>query len=90
MPNTKTAKKRLRQNHARRLQNRAIKSALRTQLRHVDEAINSGDLEKAETEFRVAAKQLDQAGHRNIIHRNRASRTKSRIQKRIKSAKRPA
>jgi small subunit ribosomal protein S20 len=87
MPNTQTAKKRLRQNIARRLQNRAIKSAIRTQLRHVHEALSAGDIAKAEAEFRTAARKLDKAGQRNIIHRNKASRTKSRLQKSIKSAK---
>lgn len=87
MPNTNTAKKRLRQNEARRLENRAVKSALRSQLRRVREAVTAGDVEKAEAEFRVAVKRLDRAGHHNIIHKNKASRTKSRLQKLIKAAK---
>ena len=87
MPNSKSAKKRLRQNFANRDRNRAVKSALRSQLRKVREAVQAGDVEKAESEFRLAAKQLDRAGRRNIIHRNMAARTKSRIQKRIKAAK---
>ncbi len=87
MPNTKTAKKRLRQNEARRLRNRAVKSALRTQLRRVHEAVSAGEIETAEAEFKLAAKRLDRAGHQNIIHKNKASRTKSRLQRLIKSAK---
>jgi len=87
MPNTKSAKKRLRQNVARRDENRAVKSALRTQLRKVREAITAGEIDKAETEFRLAAKKLDRAGSHRVIHPNKASRTKSRLQKSIKSAK---
>ncbi len=87
MPNTKSAKKRLRQNVERRLRNRATKSAMRTQLRKVHEAVKAGDIEKAETEFREAAKRLDRAGAQNIIHRNAAARTKSRLQALIKKAK---
>ena len=87
MPNTKAAKKRLRQNEKRRMANKSIKSAVRSQIRKVREAIDSGDVETAETEFRVAAKRLDRAGAKNIIHRNAASRTKSRLQKAIKGAK---
>lgn len=90
MPNTKSAVKRLRQNEARRLRNRAVKSAIRTQLRKVHEAVSAGDVEKAEQEFRLAAKKLDRAGQQNVIHRNKASRTKSRLQKRIKAAKQPS
>ena len=87
MPNTSSAKKRLRQNVIRRARNRAEKSVMRTQIRKVREAVSAGELETAETEFRVAAKRLDRAGARNLIHRNAASRTKSRLQKLIKTAK---
>lgn len=87
MPNTKSAQKRLKQNEARRLRNRAVKSTIKTQLRKVREAAESGNVEKAEQEFRLAAQKLDRAGQKNVIHRNKASRTKSRLQKLIKSAK---
>jgi len=89
MPNTKSAQKRLRQNEDRRLRNRAVKSSIKTQLRKVHEAVEAGNIEQAEQEFRVAAQKLDRAGQKNVIHRNRASRTKSRLQKLIKSAKQP-
>jgi len=89
MPNTKSASKRLRQNVARRLRNRSVKSALRTQLRKVHEAVAAGDAEKAENEFRLVVKQLDRAGQRNVIHPNKAARTKSRLQRMIKGAKHP-
>jgi len=87
MPNSKSAKKRLRQNTARRLRNRMVKSTMRSQLRKVREAVAAGDTEKAETEYRDAAKKLDRAGARNIIHPNKAARTKSRLQQLIKKAK---
>ena len=87
MPNTKSAKKRLRQNVAQRERNRAIKSALRTQCRKVREAIAEGDVDRAEAEFQKAAKQLDRAGSRNIIHQNCAARTKSRLSAKIKAIK---
>ncbi|HRX82220.1 MAG TPA: 30S ribosomal protein S20 [Pirellulaceae bacterium] len=87
MPNSKSAKKRLRQNVVRRDRNKAIKSALRSQLRKVREAVQAGDVGKAESEMQVATKRLDRAGQRNIIHKNTAARTKSRMQKLIKNAK---
>ncbi len=87
MPNTKSAKKRLRQNIARRGQNRSIKRTVRTQCRKVREAVEAGDAEQAEAEFRLAAKRLDRAGARNIIHRNAAARTKSRLSAKIKALK---
>jgi small subunit ribosomal protein S20 len=87
MPNIQSAKKRLRQNIVRRVRNRAIKSVIRTQCRKVREAVDGGDVQKAETEFRLAAKKVDQAGAHNIIHRNAAARIKSRLAAKIKAAK---
>jgi len=87
MPNIASAKKRLRQNIARRQRNRSIKRAIRTQCRKVREAVLAGDTESAETEFRLAVKKLDRAGARNIIHRNAAARTKSRLSAKVKALK---
>ncbi len=86
MPNTKSAKKRLRQNKVRRLRNRVVKSALRTQIRKFREAVKAGDLEKAAVEIRVAQKKLDQAGAKRVIHPNKAARTKSRLVKLLRRA----
>lgn len=87
MPNTTSAKKRLRQNVTRRTRNRAIKSSLRTQTRKVRELVAAGNIASSETEFRKLTKQLDQAAAKGAIHPNRASRVKSRVSARIKAAK---
>jgi small subunit ribosomal protein S20 len=68
MPQTKSAKKRLKQNETRRLRNRSTKSAMKTQMKKVREAVVAGKLDVAETEFRAAAKKLDQAAAHNTIH----------------------
>ncbi|MCO6457194.1 MAG: 30S ribosomal protein S20 [Pirellulaceae bacterium] len=90
MPNTKSAKKRLRQNVFRRLRNRSARSSLRTQVRKVREAVAGGQLEEAEKQFQVASKKLDQAGAKRLIHPNTASRLKSRLSHLIHTHKRPA
>jgi small subunit ribosomal protein S20 len=87
MPNTQSAKKRLRQNEVRRARNRAEKSAVRTQMKKVREAVAAGRMEDAETQFRLAAKKLDRAASRNTIHRNSAARHKARLSHLIKMAK---
>jgi len=87
MPNSNSAKKRLRQNVTRRVRNQSIKRDIRTQCRKVREAIQAGDAEQAESEFRLVVKKLDRAGSRNIIHRNATARTKSRLSARIKAIK---
>ncbi|MBI85754.1 MAG: 30S ribosomal protein S20 [Planctomycetaceae bacterium] len=90
MPNTNSAKKRLRQNVVHRDRNRSVKSAIRNQLRKVREAITSGDVQGGEDQLRLATQKLDRAAARRIIHPNRAARIKSRLQRSIKSAKQQA
>jgi small subunit ribosomal protein S20 len=87
MPHTKSAKRRHRQSLERRVKNRAIKSAIKTQIRKVRQAVAAGDIAKAETEARVAAKKLDRAGVKRVIHPNAAARTKSRLAHVIRAAK---
>jgi small subunit ribosomal protein S20 len=87
MPTTKSATKRLRQSQEKRAQNRSVKRSIRTQYRKVIEAVEAGNTEEAEKELQEAAKQLDRAGTRRVIHPNAAARTKSRLSARIKKAK---
>ncbi|MFK7769441.1 MAG: 30S ribosomal protein S20 [Mariniblastus sp.] len=87
MPNTASASKRLRQNKVRQERNKAVKSSMKTQIKKVITAAEAGEVETAETEFKVAAQKLDRAGARNIIHKNAAGRQKSRLQRLIKKAK---
>jgi len=87
MPTTKSGKKRHRQSLERRAHNRAVKSAIKTQVRKVRQAVAAGDLTKAETELRLAAKKLDRAGVKRVIHPNAAARTKSRLAHLIRAAK---
>ncbi len=87
MPNTQSAKKRLRQNDVRRTRNRAVKSAVKTQMKKVREAATAGNLELAETEYRAAAARLDRAAAAKVIHKNSASRHKARLVHLIKTAK---
>ena len=87
MPNSLSAEKRLRQNKVRQARNKAVKSSMKTQIKKVVAAAESGDVETAEAEFKIAAKKLDKAGAKNIIHKNAAGRKKSRLQSLIKKAK---
>jgi small subunit ribosomal protein S20 len=87
MPNTNSAKKRLRQNEVRRGRNRAAKSAIKTQIRKVREAVVAGDVATGETEFRLAAKRVDKAAAAGIVHANLAARVKSRLSAALKAAK---
>ena len=87
MPNTASAKKRMRQDAVRRNRNRSTKSALRTQLRKVRAAITAKKADESEKEFQILVKKLDKAAGNNVIHANSAARTKSRLSHAIKALK---
>ena len=86
MPNTANAKKALRKSLKRRDRNRGQRSALRTYIKRVREAIAAGEADKAQEAFRLVTKKLDQAAAKNLIHKNAAARTKSRLSKQMKKA----
>jgi small subunit ribosomal protein S20 len=87
MPNTSSAKKRMRQDAVRRNRNRSTKSSLRTQLRKVRAAIAAKKVDESEAEFKTLVRKLDQAATHNVIHANTAARTKSRLSSAIKAIK---
>ena len=87
MPHTKSAKKRHKQSESSRVKNRAMKSTLKTLNRRVRTKAAAKDAAAAEADFRLTSKTLDQAAAKGIIHKNAASRTKSRLQKALKAAK---
>jgi small subunit ribosomal protein S20 len=84
MPNTANAKKALRKSFKRRDRNRMKRSALRTQIKRLRETIEAGDQEKVTEVFRLVVKKIDQAASDNLIHKNAAARTKSRLSRQIK------
>ena len=79
MPNTKSAKKRLRQNIKRRERNRYYVRRMKTEARKVIEAVAEKNLEAAKEQLRVAMKWIQRAAARGAIHKNEASRRMSRI-----------
>lgn len=85
MPNTANAKKAMRQTEKRRLHNRSLRTTLRGVTKKCRLAIESGDQEAAKAAFQVAVKKLDQSAGKNLIHKNAAARTKSRLSKAIKT-----
>ncbi len=86
MPQTESAKKRLRQDLVRRARNRSARSVLKSAVRKVRDAVAAGDATSGQTHFRVAAKKLDQAVAKGVIHKNVAARTKSRLSAALKNA----
>ena len=86
MPNIKSAKKRHRQSHERRARNRSAKSQLKTAIKKLRDAVESKNFDSAKTQYTDLCKMLDQIASKKIIHVNKASRTKSRLNSYIKKA----
>jgi small subunit ribosomal protein S20 len=87
MPNTASAKKRLRQSIERRARNRSTKTSIRTLLRKIRESITAKDVAKSEADYATLVKKLDRAATKSVIHANAVARTKSRLSKAIKAIK---
>jgi small subunit ribosomal protein S20 len=79
--NIKSQIKRNVTNEKRRLRNKAVKSELKTFVRSFREAAAAGDKEAAEAALRIAAKKLDKAASKGVIHSNQAANRKSAMAK---------
>lgn len=85
MANTAQAKKRAKQAEESRLHNASLRSAMRTCLKKVLKAIQSGDKANAQAAYKEAIPYLDSMVNKKIIHKNKASRHKSRLNAHIKN-----
>jgi small subunit ribosomal protein S20 len=85
MANTPQAKKRARQNEARFQINKARRSRIRTFLRKVEEALESGDKEASVAALRAAQPELMRGVTKGVFHKNTASRKMSRLASRVKA-----
>ena len=83
MATHKSAEKRHRQSEKRRARNHALKSRLRTLVKRVENALQRKNTADAESELRVAARELDKAVTKGLLHRNNASRRLSRLTLRL-------
>ena len=81
MANIKSQKKRNIQNEKRHQRNIAAKSSLKTTTKKVQAAVTAGDAEAAATSQREAARALDKAASKGVLHKKTAARKKSRLAK---------
>ncbi|MGP1253939.1 MAG: 30S ribosomal protein S20 [Kiloniellales bacterium] len=85
MANHKSAEKRIRRNERRREINKARVSRIRTFLKRVELAIASGDQPNAREALKAAQPEIQRGVTRGVMHKNTASRTLSRLSKRVKA-----
>ena len=79
MAHSLSAKKRVRQNVKRRGRNRWRKQQMKEALREFDEAVKAGDKAKAAEQLKVVYERVDKVAAKGTIHKNTASRRKSRL-----------
>ena len=84
MPQRRTAKKDLRQNKKRRQRNLETKQSVREAIKKLKKAVDSKDASAREKALTEVYKILDKAASKKTIHRNKASRKKSRLAKLLK------
>ena len=87
MAHSLSAKKRIRQNLKQRARNRARKETIKDQVKVYMAALAGHDLKKAETELRKTVSRLDKVAAKNTIHKNTASRRRSRLTRRLNAAR---
>ncbi|MBD3363417.1 30S ribosomal protein S20 [Candidatus Dojkabacteria bacterium] len=83
MANTKSAKKAIRSSARKKSVNDKLRDRYKKARKEVREAIEEGDKEKASELLPNAMKQIDKAAKKNVLHKNTASRYKSRLSKAV-------
>lgn len=86
MANTIQARKRARQSEQRRLHNGSLRSAVRTAYKKVAKVLATGDAKQAEAAYRAAVPQIDSLARKGLIHKNKAARQKSRLNRQLRKA----
>ncbi|GAA6150745.1 30S ribosomal protein S20 [Pseudoteredinibacter isoporae] len=85
MANSPQAKKRARQNEKARQHNASLRSMVRTYIKKVIAAVDSGDVEAAKAAYAAAVPVIDRIADKGIIHKNKAARHKSRLNAQVKA-----
>ena len=85
MANIKSQKKRIRTNEIARVRNKAIRSELKTVIKHVKTAVEAGDKAAAQEAFKAAESTIDKMARKGVLHGNAAARHKSRLAAEIKA-----
>ena len=83
MANIKSQIKRIGTNEKAHERNKAVKSELKTAIRATKEAVAAGDKTKAAAALKLAAKKLDKAASKGVIHKNQAANRKSALAKKV-------
>jgi small subunit ribosomal protein S20 len=87
MPIIKSAKKALRQSKRKQERNVVYKTGIKKTKKNIEKVLATKEIEKAKTDLSSFYKIVDKAAKRNVIHKNKANRIKSRLALKIKNTK---
>jgi len=85
LANSPQARKRARQNDKRRAHNASLRSLVRTKIKRVLAAVNSGDAAASSEALQQAMPIIDKMVNKGIIAKNKAARHKSRLNAKVKA-----
>ncbi|TCK97876.1 SSU ribosomal protein S20P [Natranaerovirga hydrolytica] len=85
MANIKSAKKRILVTRTKTIRNKAIKTRVKSTVKHVFAAIEAKDKALAQDKLKVAISEINKAATKGIFHKNTAARKISRLTKRVNS-----
>lgn len=83
MANIKSAKKRVKTSEKARLRNKSKKTAMRTQMKKLEDIIATGTKEEALVQYNVVSSKLDRAVGKGLVQKNYSARQKSNFMKKI-------
>jgi small subunit ribosomal protein S20 len=86
LANTRSAEKRNRQTQKRRARNQGVRTRVKSAVKKVRETLERGELAAAQQAFLEAARVIDQASSKGVVHRNTASRKIARLARAVAKA----
>lgn len=84
MANSAQARKRARQAEKHRVRNAGQRSNLRTYIKKIIAAVNDGNADQAKAAYQAAVPVIDSAANKGLIHKNKAARSKSRLNAKVR------
>ena len=87
MPNSASAKKRVRQTDDRTLRNKDRRGAVRGSVKRLEAAIAAGDKAAAQAELTTTYQAIDKAAKKRVMHPHTAGNTKARLARRVNAIK---
>ncbi len=83
MPNIQSAKKRVRSNAKKADVNKLVYGSMKTAIKKFEKSVNEANIEEAKDTLNVALQRIDKAKNSGLVHKNKAARLKSRLNKKI-------